>query len=81
MSILIKEFIMRLPLLTTLLLGLTLMAGCGKPEEEKKPTSVEKTIIESQKQALDQAKGLEQTLQQDAKAQEEAMKKQMQEIK
>ena len=72
---------MRLSLLCTLLLGLSLVAGCGKPVEEKKPTSVEKTIIESQKQALDQAKGLEQTMQQDAKAQEEAMKKQMQEMK
>lgn len=73
---------MRLSTITlSLLLGLTLLGGCGKPAEEQKPTSAEKTIIESQKQALDQAKALEQTMQQDAKAQEEAMKKQMQEIK
>ena len=66
----------------SLLLGLSLLAGCGKPAEEKKaPGSVEQTIIESQKQALDQAKGLEQTMQQDADAQEEAMKKQMQDMK
>ena len=66
----------------SLLLGLALLAGCGKPAEEKKaPGSVEKTIAESQHQALDQAKSLEQTMQKDADAQEEAMKKQMQEMK
>lgn len=66
----------------SLLLGLSLLAGCGKPAEEKKaPSSVEKTIAESQRQALDQAKALEQTMQKDADAQEEAMKKQMQEMK
>ncbi|MGL4204981.1 MAG: hypothetical protein ACRCRW_02430 [Aeromonadaceae bacterium] len=53
-----------------------LMAGCGQPEPAKAPQK--NVLLESQTQALEKAKQVEQTLQQAASAQEAAILQQVQ---
>ena len=53
-----------------------LMAGCGQPEPAKTPEK--NVLLESQTQALEKAKQVEQTLQQAASAQEATILKQVQ---
>ena len=53
-----------------------LMAGCGQPEPAKAPTK--NVLLESQTQALEKAKQVEQTLQQAASAQQKAILQQVQ---
>ena len=53
-----------------------LMVGCGQPEPAKAPQK--NVLLESQMQALEKAKQVEQTLQQAASAQQAAILQQMQ---